>query len=501
MEREGALIPLSDQLLLAQTVHQDGKVPPDWDCISRRILAHPCMKGSSRMQLDPSHGKSLSQMFSAQACEQVWTTLVKTHVPSEPSRMDRGVQLALAQRLYAARLEELLRHIQEKESDFRSLHQRIQDLREGKLDAELKHDPRFSESTQRAVTEEAQDETHKTKHNAPPHTNRESMHTEDVEMAQEDIPVEPKAGPESETVPDSDAGPEPSQETMPASSQDIQPPPESPTRRESWKASEAAPESDRKRTSDPMKVDDGPDKDDDLQVEQDLLGDTKEAPTSRTPHDTTAEETRSTLTPRAATTTYSTRSRRQSLSHSRPRSRSRSRSQSQGQAQEPGLVPEHPAREESDSAFHTPTPPSSPGPAEVSEPRTQAARHANDNTHDKLSDAERDKNRRRMMQLLLMLHNQVSNHTHANLFHQPIKEVDAPDYYTVVKQPMDLKLIKQRIKEGLIASSVELRCAFSLMYANALMYNQPGTEVHRMANEMRLATEEILDEFDRTPRG
>ena len=149
MEREGALIPLSDQLLLAQTVHQDGKVPPDWDCISRRILAHPCMKGSSRMQLDPSHGKSLSQMFSAQACEQVWTTLVKTHVPSEPSRMDRGVQLALAQRLYAARLEELLRHIQEKESDFRSLHQRIQDLREGKLDAELKHDPRFSESTQR----------------------------------------------------------------------------------------------------------------------------------------------------------------------------------------------------------------------------------------------------------------------------------------------------------------------------------------------------------------
>ena len=93
----------------------------------------------------------------------------------------------------------------------------------------------------------------------------------------------------------------------------------------------------------------------------------------------------------------------------------------------------------------------------MSGPRTQAARHANDNTHDKLSDAERDKNRRRMMQLLLMLHNQVSNHTHANLFHQPIKEVDAPDYYTVVKQPTDLKLIKQRIKEGLIASSVELR--------------------------------------------
>lgn len=100
-----------------------------------------------------------------------------------------------------------------------------------------------------------------------------------------------------------------------------------------------------------------------------------------------------------------------------------------------------------------------------------------------------------------MLHNQVSNHTHANLFDQPIKEMDAPNYYTVIKQPMDLKLMKQRIKEGAIASSMELRGAFSLMFANALMYNHPGTEVHRMANEMRVATDEILDEFDRTPLG
>ena len=100
-----------------------------------------------------------------------------------------------------------------------------------------------------------------------------------------------------------------------------------------------------------------------------------------------------------------------------------------------------------------------------------------------------------------MLHNQVSNHTHANLFDQPIKEMDAPNYYTVIKQPMDLKLMKQRIKEGAITSSMDLRRAFSLMFANALMYNHPGTEVHRMANEMRVATDEILNEFDRTPLG
>ena len=122
----------------------------------------------------------------------------------------------------------------------------------------------------------------------------------------------------------------------------------------------------------------------------------------------------------------------------------------------------------------------------------EASEHsAGEEAGDGVSDAERDKTRRRTTQVLLMLHNQVSNHTHGNLFHQAIKEVDAPHYYALVKRPMDLKLIKQRIKEGAIASMPELRHALSLMFANALMYNRPDTEVHRMANEMRLATDEV----------
>lgn len=206
------------------------------------------------------------------------------------------------------------------------------------------------------------------------------------------------------------------------------------------------------------------DVDDDRQVEQDLLGNMAEPATDeveRTPH--------------AAQATYRGRTRR---------SRSRSRS--------------HTAREGPPS--HSPTPPSSP-PLSSSLGRRSSARVMDADADDVVTDADRDKSRRRTAQLLLMLYNQVSNHTHANLFHQAIKEVDAPDYYTLIKQPMDLKVIKQRIKDGQISSSLELRWALSLMFANALMYNHPGTEVHRMANEMRMATDEILDEFDRTPRG
>lgn len=234
--------------------------------------------------------------------------------------------------------------------------------------------------------------------------------------------------------------------------------------------SPSAPKAAEARMDEATEADAGPasdraDVDDDRQVEQDLLGDMVEP---------SLDEARSTeRTPHATQATYRGRTRR---------SRSRSRAARDG------------------PPSHSPTPPSSP-PLSANLSRSVSSRHGETEGEESVSDTDRDKSRRRTAQLLLMLYNQVSNHTHANLFHQPIKEVDAPDYYTLIKQPMDLKLIKQRIKDGQIASPLDLRWALSLMFANSLMYNQPGTEVHRMANEMRMATDEILDEFDRTPRG
>jgi bromodomain-containing protein 8 len=63
-----------------------------------------------------------------------------------------------------------------------------------------------------------------------------------------------------------------------------------------------------------------------------------------------------------------------------------------------------------------------------------------------------------------------------------------------VRHPLDLKTIKARVKEGRIASASQLRRALSHMFANALIYNRPGTEVHRMATEMRDAAEEVCGE-------
>ncbi len=83
-----------------------------------------------------------------------------------------------------------------------------------------------------------------------------------------------------------------------------------------------------------------------------------------------------------------------------------------------------------------------------------------------------------------MLHSTISQHRYGNIFHNPIKKTEAPDYHDIVKRPMDLKTIKARVKDGLIANSLEFQRDIYLMFANAMMYNRPGSDVHNMAEEV-----------------
>ena len=80
-----------------------------------------------------------------------------------------------------------------------------------------------------------------------------------------------------------------------------------------------------------------------------------------------------------------------------------------------------------------------------------------------------------------MLHSQISQHRNGNIFHNPIKDSEAPDYRDIVKRPMDLKTIKTRIKDGLISTSLEFQRDVFLMFANSMMYNKPDSDIYAMA--------------------
>lgn len=122
---------------------------------------------------------------------------------------------------------------------------------------------------------------------------------------------------------------------------------------------------------------------------------------------------------------------------------------------------------------------------------SNTSRHDGELSEVEREKAEKEKAKRKNEKVLVMLLNEVSNHTHGNLFHSAIKRQDAPDYYILIRHPLDLKTIKTRIKEGIITNSVQLRRALNQMFANSLIYNRPGTEIHRMALEMRDAAEEV----------
>ncbi|KAG1452861.1 hypothetical protein G6F56_007711 [Rhizopus delemar] len=83
-----------------------------------------------------------------------------------------------------------------------------------------------------------------------------------------------------------------------------------------------------------------------------------------------------------------------------------------------------------------------------------------------------------------LLWREIANHKNGAMFMNPIKESIAPQYYDIVKSPMDLKTIKNRIRDGFINTTTEFERDVILMLTNSLMYNTEGTEVYQMAREM-----------------
>jgi bromodomain-containing protein 8 len=92
---------------------------------------------------------------------------------------------------------------------------------------------------------------------------------------------------------------------------------------------------------------------------------------------------------------------------------------------------------------------------------------------------------KKFQSVINLIHSQISQHRSGNIFHNPIKPSEAPDYYEIVKRPMDLKTIKTRIRDGVISNSAEFQRDVFLMFANAMMFNRPGSDIYEMAEDVK----------------
>ncbi|XP_073099205.1 LOW QUALITY PROTEIN: transcription factor GTE10 [Elaeis guineensis] len=81
----------------------------------------------------------------------------------------------------------------------------------------------------------------------------------------------------------------------------------------------------------------------------------------------------------------------------------------------------------------------------------------------------------------------LMSHQYGWVFNTPVDPVklQIPDYYTVIKHPMDLGTIKCRIASGFYSSPQAFVDDVRLTFANAMSYNPPGNDVHIMADTLR----------------
>lgn len=82
----------------------------------------------------------------------------------------------------------------------------------------------------------------------------------------------------------------------------------------------------------------------------------------------------------------------------------------------------------------------------------------------------------------------LQSHQHAWVFNTPVDPVELglPDYFEVVKTPMDLGSIRKKLENGVYQTLEHFEGNVHMTFDNAMLYNPEGSVVFNMANEMKI---------------
>lgn len=81
----------------------------------------------------------------------------------------------------------------------------------------------------------------------------------------------------------------------------------------------------------------------------------------------------------------------------------------------------------------------------------------------------------------------LQNHNHGWVFNCPVDPVELglPDYFDIIKHPMDLGTIQKKLDAGAYHSIEDFSADARLTFDNAMTYNEEGSVVHDMAKELK----------------
>ena len=87
--------------------------------------------------------------------------------------------------------------------------------------------------------------------------------------------------------------------------------------------------------------------------------------------------------------------------------------------------------------------------------------------------------------------NRLLQHPYAWVFKEPVDAIklNIPDYYTIIKRPMDLGTIKSKLASNAYSTPMDFAEDVRLTFSNAKTYNPPGNDVHLMADALSVKFE------------
>ncbi|XP_069000505.1 protein polybromo-1-like isoform X1 [Embiotoca jacksoni] len=85
----------------------------------------------------------------------------------------------------------------------------------------------------------------------------------------------------------------------------------------------------------------------------------------------------------------------------------------------------------------------------------------------------------------IVSHTDPSGRLISELFQKLPSKVHYPDYYAIIKEPIDLRTIAQRIQMGFYKTVNSMAKDIDLMAKNAKAYNEPGSQVFKDANTIK----------------
>lgn len=109
-----------------------------------------------------------------------------------------------------------------------------------------------------------------------------------------------------------------------------------------------------------------------------------------------------------------------------------------------------------------------------------------------------DREYRSWKKSILLLYNGLSSHRCASTFAKPITEDQAPNYKTIILNPMDLQSLKRNIDSGQIRSTIEFKRYVMLMCHNAIFYNVNDDITCSRAKDMLMDALQLIAEFSVT---